>query len=94
MDEPFDVPSVKTPQKKRKSKKPKNYGDQCQIGRAKVGDVVYMPSNPEVKMTVKEVCNYNFAANHSSPEVMIQWLNTAGELTEATVFARTLLLAI
>jgi hypothetical protein len=75
--------------KKARKRRPKNYDDLCWNSLARVGDVVYMPSNPEVLMTVQEILRCNRAANHTQ-EVLVQWLDTNGHFTEAKMLARTL----
>lgn len=75
--------------KKTRKKRVKNYDDLCWNSQARVGDVVYMPSNPEVRMTVQEILRCNRAANHTQ-EVLVQWLDANGHFTQAKMLAKTL----
>ena len=72
-----------------RKRRPKNYDDLCWNSQARVGDVVYMPSNPEVRMTVQEIPRCNHAAGHTQ-EVSVQWLDANGHFTQAKMLARTL----
>jgi hypothetical protein len=73
--------------------KPKNYGDLVWNSRAKIGDVVYMPSAPNVKMTVVKLPQVNHAAHSYGRqyEVQLQWLDANGHMTSATIVADALL---
>jgi hypothetical protein len=73
--------------------KPKVYGDLVWNSRAKVGDVVYMPSAPDVKMTVVKLPNVNHAAHTFGRqyEVQVQWLDANGHLTGAAIVSDALL---
>lgn len=86
------VEGIAVPKKKARVRKPKNYGDLCWNSQAKVGDVVYLPSDPNVKMTVQELCRYNYTANHSDPEVVVTWLSPTLDPITHTFMARVLLL--
>lgn len=72
--------------------KPKNYGDLVWNSRAKVGDVVYMPSAPDVKMTVVKLPHINRAAHTFGREyeVQVQWLDANSHLTGAVIVADAL----
>lgn len=81
------------PQAAKRVKKPKKYSDLVWNSMAHVGDVVYMPSNPDVKMTVAKLPYINHAAHSFGRqyEVSVQWLDANGHMTSATVYADTLL---
>ena len=81
------------PKRKKRKSKPKNYGDRVWNSQAKVGDVVYLPSSPDVKMTVVRLPNINYAAHTSLNvyEVTLQWLDANNQMTEATINSRSLL---
>lgn len=76
-----------------RARKPKWYGDLLWNSQARVGDVVYMPSNPDVKMTVNKVPRINHAAHIPSNvyTVGVQWLDQSGQITMAELNADTLL---
>lgn len=77
--------------KTQKKIKPKNYDGVCASEKAQVGDVVYMPSHPEVKMTVVVIHHCNRLAGYHPQEVTVQWLDANMHLTNAKVLAKTLL---
>lgn len=81
------------PTPKARVKKPKKYIDLVWDRNAHAGDVVYMPSNPDVKMTVAKLPHINRAAHEFGRqyEVSVQWLDANGHMTSAVVYADTLL---
>jgi hypothetical protein len=81
-----NMAKARPPRKRR----PKNYDDLCWNSVARVGDVVYMPSNPDVRMTVQEIHHHNRAANNHPQEVSVQWLDANGHFTQAKMLAKTL----
>lgn len=81
------------PTKEPRKRKPKNYGDLVWNSQANIGDVVYMASNPDVKMTVAQLPRINRTAHsvNNRYEVTVQWLDTNNHMTNAVVDADTLL---
>lgn len=77
----------------KRARKPKKYSDLVWNSQANLGDVVYMPSSPDVKMTVAKLPRINHAAHTYGQqyEVVVQWLDASNQLTSATIFADTLL---
>jgi hypothetical protein len=75
---------------KKKKLKPKNYADLCIVFIARVGDVVYLPSNVDTKMTVAIIHHLNPAAGHYDQMITVQFLNINQELQTIKLDARTL----
>lgn len=69
--------------------KPKNYESVIAGGKAKLGDVVYMPSHPDVRMTVMFIPYCNRAAGHTQM-VVVQWLDSNLHFVSKEMKAETL----
>ncbi len=76
--------------KPKRRTKPKNYESVCVAGQNKIGDVVYLPSHPDVRMTVTEVPHCNRAAGHKQM-VEVQWFDVNLHTVSAKMKAETLL---
>lgn len=76
--------------KPKRRQKPKNYESVVTGGNSKVGDVVYMPSHPDVRMTVTHIPYCNRAAGHTQM-VVVQWLDANLHFVTKEMKAETLL---
>lgn len=74
---------------KKKKKNPENYDDRCNFGKAAVGDVVYLPSDYDVKMTVAEIHPANRLAGHDQM-ITVHYFNAEQEIQTIKLLARTL----
>ena len=62
--------------KRRRTTKTKSYVDEMNMGRAKVGDVICLPSQPEFPVTVTDL-PHSFS---SRKQIKISWFDQNGEL--------------
>ena len=79
-----------TKPKRTRKKKQSVYSDDILRGKSSVGDIVYMPSSPEILMTVANIPVCNHAAGRKQM-VDVHWLTPTGDFRQESMMARTLI---
>lgn len=68
--------------KRRRSAKAKSYSDEINLARAKVGDAIYLPRQPDHVVTVTSLPN---SMSYGPRKIGISWFDQNGKLRQDEV---------